>query len=331
MFHSARIKLTLWYLLIIMAISVLFSLIIYRVQSNEPERVLLRQRTLIERGGFLRPGFGPPELEPEILEEARRRLMLNLILINLGVLIISGGAAYFLAGRTLEPIEEALEDQKRFVADASHELRTPLTTMKTGLEVNLRGKALGQEAKKILESNLEEVDKLGYLSDKLLHLSRYEQKEGLSFTSISLKEALEEAIEKHTALAKSKKIEIVRNLEEVTIQGDFAALAEAFGTMLDNAVKYSPKESKVNVDLQSKDGKAAVIIQDFGVGIKASEIPHIFARFYRADTSRTKEKIAGFGLGLSIAKAAIEKHHGKIEVVSTPGASSTFTVTLPTA
>src|SRR4030042_6455251 len=171
MFHSARIKLTLWYLLIIMAISVLFSLIIYRVQSNEPERVLLRQRTLIERGGFLRPGFGPPELEPEILEEARRRLMLNLILINLGVLIISGGAAYFLAGRTLEPIEKALENQKRFVADASHELRTPLTTMKTELEVNLRSKGLVEEAKKILESNLEEVDKLGYLSDKLLRLS----------------------------------------------------------------------------------------------------------------------------------------------------------------
>src|SRR4030042_5997943 len=204
MFHSARIKLTLWYLLIIMSISVLFSLTIYRFQVTESERILLRQRVGIERGGFLRPGFGPPELEPEILKEAQRRLMLNLILINLGVLIISGGAAYFLAGRTLKPIEKALENQKRFVDDASHELRTPLTTMKTELEVNLRGKGLEKEAKEILESNLEEVDKLSYLSDKLLRLSRYEQKEGLDFSQVSLKEALEEAIEKHISLAKSK-------------------------------------------------------------------------------------------------------------------------------
>ncbi|HEX7456791.1 MAG TPA: hypothetical protein VF303_05035, partial [Candidatus Nanoarchaeia archaeon] len=100
-----------------MAISVLFSLTIYRFQVTESERILLRQRVGIERGGFLRPGFGPPDLEPEILKEAQRKLMLNLILINLGVLIISGGAAYFLAGRTLNPIEKALENQKRFVAD----------------------------------------------------------------------------------------------------------------------------------------------------------------------------------------------------------------------
>ncbi|OGY21179.1 MAG: hypothetical protein A2126_02690 [Candidatus Woykebacteria bacterium GWB1_45_5] len=331
MFKSARIKLTLWYLLMIMAISVIFSLIIYRVQVSESERILQRQRVRIESGGFLRPGFGPAPLEPEILEEARNRLKLNLILINLGVLIVSGGAAYFLAGRTLKPIEEAVEDQKRFVADASHELRTPLTTMKTELEVNLRGKGFGQEAKKILESNLEEVDKLSYLSDKLLRLSRYEQKEGLVFSPVSLNEVVEEVIKKLSGLTKSKKIEIVKNLEEVNIQGDFAALAEGFGTILDNAVKYSPKESKVNVDLQSKDGKTVVKIQDFGVGIKNSELPHIFDRFYRADASRTKEKVEGFGLGLSIAKAAIEKHHGKIEVESTPGKGSTFTVTLPTA
>ena len=315
----------------IMAISVIFSLIIYRVQSNEPERILLRQRILIERGGFLRSGFGPPTLEPEILAEARNRLILNLFLINLGVLVVSGGAAYFLAGRTLKPIEEAVEDQKRFIADASHELRTPLTTMKTELEVNLRSKGLGQESKKILGSNLEEVDKLAYLSDKLLRLSRYEQKEGLTFSQVSLKEALEEAIKKLSGLTKSKKIEIVKNLEEVNIQGDFAALAEGFGTILDNAVKYSPKESKVNVDLQSKGGYAVVKIQDFGVGIKNSELPHIFDRFYRADTSRTKEKVEGFGLGLSIAKAAIEKHSGKIEVESTPGTDTTFTVELPRA
>lgn len=329
MFKLARLKLTLLYLLIIMAVSILFSLVIYQVQSEEAERVLLRQRTLIENHGFLRPGFPTSGLGSEIVEEARNRLRLNLVFINLGVLMFSGGLAYFLAGRTLKPIEEMVEDQKRFIADASHELRTPLTTIKTEIEVNLRDKALSKEAKKVLESNLQEVDKLSYLADKLLRLSRYEQKQEFTIATTSLKEVLEKAIDKNAASAKSKKIRIVKSLGETIIQGDFTALVEAFGNILDNAVKYSPVKSKITVELQDKTDSAVVAIKDSGLGIEPAALPNIFRRFYRADPARGREPVAGFGLGLAITKTILNKHQGKIDVESTPGSGTTFTIMLP--
>ena len=165
----------------------LFSLAIFRTQTAEAERILKLQQTRFQRQGFFRPDFTPRFADPEVLQESKNRTILNLIFINFGVLVFSAGAAYYLAGRTLKPIENMLEEQKRFVVNASHELRTPLSAMKTELEVNLRSKGTKKESRKILESNLEEVNKLSYLSDKLLKLSSYEQQDNIARTEISLK------------------------------------------------------------------------------------------------------------------------------------------------
>ncbi len=329
MFHSARIKLTVWYLVIIMAISVVFSLVIYRIQYDESARLLQRQRIINQRFGLLQPAFNVHQVDPDILGESRNRLKLNLILINLGVLVFSGGAAYFLAGRTLQPIEEMVEDQKRFVADASHELRTPLATMKTELEVKLRDKKLDSATRKVLESSLEEVNKLSYLSDKLLRLGRYEQKNDIAFAEVSLKAVVEEVIEHLALAAKAKKIEIKTQLEETSIKGNFDALVEAVATIVDNSIKYSPKESTIEVHLESQNNKVFLKVKDHGIGVKASDLPHIFDRFYRADSSRTKDEVSGFGLGLAIAKAVVSRHHGKIEVESVADEGTTFTIVLP--
>ena len=326
MFQSARIKLTVLYVIIIMIVSVLFSLAIFRTQTLEAERILHLQQLRFQRQGLFRPDFNPRTFDPEVLQESKGRTIRNLIFINLGVLIFSSGAAYYLAGRTLNPIENMLEEQRRFVGDASHELRTPLTTMKTGLEVSLRDKDLGKEPKKLLESNLEEVNKLSYLSDKLLRLSRYDQEQEITFSDVSLKEIIERVIKQLATSSKAKRVEIKKDLEEVSIKGNFDALDEAISTILDNSIKYSPKDSKVNVSLKSQGNKAVLKIQDFGIGIKAGDVPYIFNRFYRADISRAKEKTDGFGLGLSIAKTIINKHKGKIGVESTPGTDTTFTV-----
>jgi len=145
MFHSARLKLTAWYLLIIMIISAMFSLVIYKVLSNEIERFERVQRFRIERR--LETGLRrfPNQIRitnPELIEETKQRILLMLIAINLGILIISGGLGYLLAGRTLKPIKEMVDEQNRFISDASHELRTPLTSLKTAMEVTLRDKNL---------------------------------------------------------------------------------------------------------------------------------------------------------------------------------------------
>lgn len=331
MFKSARIKLTILYVLIIMAISILFSLVIFRIQTQETERILQFQRTRLERQGLFRQGLALPGPDPEVLEEARNRTARNLIFINLGILVLSTGAAYYLSGRTLKPIEEMVEEQSRFVADASHELRTPLTAMRTELEVALRDKKLDKNSKDVLGSNFEEVQKLQALSDRLLQLSHYEKKEAVAFEEISLKEVLEEAVEKTVYLAKKKQINIKTNLKEAGVKGEKSSLGELFTILLENAIKYNHKEGKVNLTCKRLDHKVAVEVEDSGVGIKQSELPYIFKRFYRADSSRSREKVDGYGLGLSIAKKIVDLHKGKIEAVSTSEKGSVFTVTLPTA
>src|SRR6266699_1117405 len=136
MFHSARLKLTAWYLLIIIIVTMVFSFIIYQFILQEVERSLhvqqMRQlRTEIEEG--LPPPSFPPPLDPQLLEDAKDRIKLMLGGIDILIFFLSGIAGYFLAGRTLRPIQVMVDEQNRFITDASHELNTPLTSLRTSI------------------------------------------------------------------------------------------------------------------------------------------------------------------------------------------------------
>lgn len=350
MFKSARVKLTAWYLLIIMTISLSFSGVIYRVETLELDRVERAQRLRIERGlpeRFRVIPFNQQDdlpnffrLDPALIEETKSRLVLFLVMINSVILVTSALAGYFLAGRTLEPIENSLEEQKRFVADASHELRTPLTALKTSLEVALRDKKMTlTDAKKVLDDNLEEVENLKSLSDKLLSLARYQSNgHSLSFKEVNIKEVVEKAIKKITPLAKEKeiglesKVAFRRNSSMQASQklmGNEESLEEMLLIFLDNGVKYTPKGGKVAVETLVSGKWLVVRVKDTGIGIAKDELPHIFDRFYRAEQSRSKEKVSGFGLGLSLAKKIIEIHKGTVEVESVLGKGTSFTIKLP--
>lgn len=325
MFTSARLKLTAWYLLIIMIISGLFSLAVYRSLTLEISRGM-RQQAL-----RYMPFPSLIELDEEIFFQARRRVIVDLVMINSGILVISGIAAYFLAGRTLQPIENMVEDQKRFIADASHELRTPLTAMKTEIEVALRGKNLDiKDAKSLLHSNLEEVNKMQSLSNYLLTLNRYQDSQTrLPTEKIDLHEVIVKAVEGIRPLATTKHISIEDQSKITPITGNFVSLVELITLLLDNAVKYSHLNSRIIVSTSKDPRNAVIVVQDFGIGIKAGDIPYIFNRFYRADSSRSKSHEDGYGLGLSIAKNIVNLHRGQISVSSTPGEGSAFTVKLP--
>ncbi|MCX6811327.1 MAG: HAMP domain-containing sensor histidine kinase [Candidatus Berkelbacteria bacterium] len=333
-FKSAYLKLTLFYVLIVMIISLVFSFVIYNISSSELNRGLGRQtRVLRELPTENRPPFPIQDLEKirlEQLDASNNHLRLNLIYFNLLILALSSIASYFFAKRTLRPIEEMVNAQNRFIADASHELKTPLTAMRAEIEVNLRDRKLKlSETKKLLKSNLEEINKLESLSSALLKLAKYQEDLKLDFEKLSLPEIVTKAYEKVENIASEKSIEFDNNFEEVYIKGDKQSLVELFVILLDNAVKYSPKKSKVSIKI-SKDHKFAQIkIIDHGVGIKASDLPYIFNRFYRADNSRSKEEIDGYGLGLSIAKRITELHGGNIIVKSKIRDGSTFIVKLP--
>lgn len=353
MFQSARIKLTGWYLLIIMLVSIFFSLAIYSGINRELSGIEHFQRMRLEQDkrGFNdmfeqfrqereERGLPAPHMRrfmmsdnPEMVKQARLRLTTVLIFINFVILAIAGLLGYFLAGKTLLPIKEMMDEQKRFVTDASHELRTPLTSLRTEIEVNLRDKKLTlSEAKYLLKSNLEEVVNLQALSDNLIKLSQYQKDiNTLKFAQFSLAAVIDESVKKVNSLARHKDIAIENEITDFTFEGidDKKMLSELFAIFLDNAIKFSPKGQSVKITSKKTDGHIVIEITDQGSGIAGDEIPHIFDRFYRAEKSRNKLDVPGYGLGLSIAKQIVDKHHGSISVKSEPDKGTTFAVRLP--
>lgn len=338
MFQKARLKLTGWYLLIIMVISMAFSVSVFRILTNELTRIERIQR-LRQQGRLSLQRFRQPSIDPEVLEETRKRLGVTLVLINLGILGASALAGYFLAGKTLKPIKRMVDEQGRFITDASHELRTPLTSLKSEIEVNLRDKRLNlTDAKKLLISNLEEVNNLQYLSDNLIKLAQFSQENSPrlyqktdnrhSFTEVSLMEILNEAQKKVANLAKNRNMNIKNNIKDQKVWGDKQSLIEMFVIFLDNAIKFSSKGKTITLISEKLDGSVEIQIKDQGFGVDEENIPHIFDRFYRADKSRTKSDISGYGLGLSIAKQIADKHHGSIKVESKINKGTTFFIQL---
>jgi signal transduction histidine kinase len=223
-----------------------------------------------------------------------------------------------------------LDEQNRFITDASHELRTPLTSLKTSIEVNLRNKNLTiNQAKNLIQSNLEDVEYLRVLSDGLLRLAYYQEPNGnMLFEKVSLKEIAENAVDKVKALALDNKIKINSRIENLEIHGDKKSLTELLVILLDNAIKYGKQNSSVKINTLKEDGKVIISVSDNGIGIDEKDLPHIFDRFYRAEKSRSKENVSGYGLGLSIAKKIVELHNGLITVESKKGEGTAFMVAL---
>lgn len=332
-FKSAYLKLTLFYVLVAMIISAIFSILLYQMSSNEIDRGLGRQDRFLRElpaNNIIPERIQQMEqIRLEQLKESNNHLRLSLIYFNLLILILSSGISYFFARRTLRPIEDMMDAQNRFTADASHELKTPLAAMRSEIEVNLRDKKLDMAGvKKLLESNLEEIGKLETLSNALLKLARYQEDVKLSFKKLSLPEIIIESFEKVESLAKEKKIEFENNLQDIKIKGDRQSLVELFVILLDNAIKYSPEKSKVYISTEKENEYTTIKVRDEGIGIKALDLPYIFNRFYRADSSRSKEKMDGYGLGLSIAKRIVELHGGIISATSKIGKGSEFMVRL---
>lgn len=334
MFTQARIKLTLWYVLIIMFVSLSFSGVIYRVLVSELDRFEQSQRFRIERR-FLDLQPAPPRFPileaPELVAETRHRILLSLMVANMGILFSSAALAYFLAGRTLLPIQKMVDDQHRFVSDASHELKTPLTSLKTAFEVYLRDRSRTlKDADTVISESVTEVNNLQSLSESLLALAQNQTNgQSRSFTSLSLSAVITAAIRQIYPQARSKKIHLSSDLTEIHLQGNKLTLTNLLVILLDNAVKYSSSGKSVKINTRLDGNWAVITVSDQGIGIPASDLPHIFDRFFRSDTARSKSSAGGYGLGLAIAKSIVDLYHGSVSAVSRPGEGSVFTVKLP--
>jgi len=325
--NTAILRLTLWYVGIIMLLSMSFSVFLYQIYQVQSRADLSRQSGLVQKYIVDQDRYFP--LRAAQLDDSLTGIRENLILLNAVMLLVGGMVSYLLARRNLEPVAEALESQLRFTADASHELRTPLTAMQTEIEVALRKPSLSKaEAQELLKSNLEEVAKLRSLAEGLLKLAQSDGKE-FPKSNVSLEEIAVEAVNRLIPAAQAKQVTITNSVGPLHVMGERQSLIELLAILIDNAIKYSPAGTTITLTAQ-RHGKLAYLgVRDQGNGIKASDLPHIFDRFYRSDQSRSKEKSDGYGLGLSIARKVVEAHQGTIEVRSTLGKGSTFTVKLP--
>lgn len=329
--NNARSRLALTYLAIIMILTLGFSAAFYQQSITEAKKNLQRQELQLKEFLYFTTPEGISIIQAEELKEFRGNLLQRLVLLNLAMLGLGAIVSQILARRSLRPLEEALSAQTRFTSDAAHELRTPLTAIKTEVEVALRDKNLKTpEARQVLESNLEEVAKLQALTDALLRLAHSGDKVDKSnWQNYKLSDILDSAKSRLEPKSKVKKIKVVLPKSTYTIFGDPDQLVELFVTLLGNAIKYSHNNSEVTVRASKKDNKLKIEVVDQGVGISEIDLPHIFERFYRADTSRSKSGAEGFGLGLSLADAIVQVHGGTISVKSEYGKGSTFCVILP--
>ncbi|MFW6110204.1 MAG: sensor histidine kinase [Patescibacteria group bacterium] len=348
LFNSARIKLTLLYLLISILISSFFSILIYRVVSKELEQCL-HQGAVLQRAhelGIKVPRHLPKRLQdidPQLsteeicpkcgkaLSTAKQAFLIRLGVFNIFIWSFSAGAGYFLAGKALEPLKHSMKEQKRFVADASHELRTPLTAIKTSIEVALRDKNTSpQELRDVLSNNLKDLAELEKLTESLLKLSQYIEKgRDLEFEKVNLRNVVEPVVEKFKPVAKEKNIELNINVDKIIVKGSRESLEEMFSIFIDNALKYTNPEGVINITAKARKDTAQIKFSDTGIGISKEDLPHIFDRFYRTDSSRSKQDATGFGLGLSVAEKIIELHNGSVKVESTPKEGTTFVIRLP--
>lgn len=328
---TATGKLTISYLIIIMIMSIGFSFVFYTTSYSALGRQLpppnvfeLRSRPEIVGSNQTIEDFFRARIE-----EGRRELLFRLVGLNL--LILAGGSAlsYYLARRTLRPIEENMEAQSQFVSDASHELRTPLTVLQTTNEVALRkSKFSVSEAKDVFQHNVEEVTKLKQLTDSLLNLAKTDNG-NLEFAQIDISDVVSGALNRVVNTALEKNITVDDQVSKISIRGNKVCLSQVLTIVLDNAIKYSPAGSNIQITARADTKFVFLSVKDEGIGIKAVHLPHIFDRFYRADSSRSKHTVEGFGIGLALAKKIIDQHNGAIIVASTPGKGSTFTLKLP--
>ncbi len=248
----------------------------------------------------------------------------------------------------LASLEQVADAQRRFVSDASHELRAPLTTIRGNLELLRQRPHLSAEDRaEIIDDAYLESERMATLVSDLLMLARVDAASASRGARATLldeqlsgrRELVEmdqlamelyrsgqshlRALRKHINLS-------VTEIAPVSVMADPGQARQLGMILLDNAIKYTPRDGSIHIAVAQLGPFATLTVSDTGIGISAEDFPHIFERFYRADRARERDE-HGSGLGLAIAKWIAEAHHGEIKVESAPGRGSVFTVLLPAA
>lgn len=254
-----------------------------------------------------------------------------LLLIGVGSITVLVPMSYFLAGKSLQPIKDTFEDQKKFIANASHELRTPLTVIQTNVEVlKLKEDEQIKDNMKWLNNIASEGETMAKLISELLLLAQAENQSLVMDKELfDLSSMCRQMVDLMTELANEKEIDLSENITMgIQYRGDEERLKQAVRILVDNAIKYTPMGGKVQLCLIQGKRHYIIEVKDTGIGLTDEEKAKVFSRFYRVDDARNRET-GGVGLGLNIADYIVKKHNGKIKIDSIPNKGSTFSIVLP--
>ncbi|MEZ4637240.1 MAG: HAMP domain-containing sensor histidine kinase [Caldilineaceae bacterium] len=225
---------------------------------------------------------------------------------------------------------------RQFIADASHELRTPITALKNFVELMQGPAARDQEAQaEFLNESQTQLDRLSWITANLLDLSRLDAHlVQLDIEPHSAEDVLSSAVALFRTRAQDRGVDLTIDPPEagLTIPCDSCRMEMALSNLIDNAVKYTPLGGAVHVGAVATPAGVEVWVQDTGAGIAPEDLPHVFERFYRGRQTTAAQGGAlpdGSGLGLAIVQSVVQAHNGRIEVESTPGVGSRFTIWLP--
>ncbi len=324
-FTKTRLMLSGWYTVILLLILALFSVVLFIIYNNDVTRIVLEQ----DFGNHVPRALSNSEMRLVLAQvrELRNTSRLDIIIVDAVILLFGSGLSFFLAGKTLQPIEKILAGQKAFVADASHELKSPVTTIQSACEVVMRStKKTKEDYQEAISLVYEQSLRLGKLISDLLSLSVLDAGSTKPLEKCSLTNVVEKEIETIQPLMKKAGITVEKNINpDVFALGDKDKLQQLVVILLDNAIKYTQKKGKIKVKVINKP-IPQLIVEDTGIGIAHEKQKDIFRRFYQADSSHAEK---GAGLGLSIAQSIMKLHKGKITVISQPGMGSAFTCTFP--
>ena len=227
----------------------------------------------------------------------------------------------------LARLDNAFSAQKQFVASAAHELRTPLAVMQTNLEVFYKKpEHAPQEYDRLFTMLQEQTGRLSHLAEILLDMTGLQTVERSD--TISLAALTEEVFCDLDPVADKHQIRLIQTEGDCTVTGSYILLYRAVYNLVENAIKYNRDSGNVRVTLDADHKYFYVKVTDTGIGIPEDALEHIFERFFRVDKARSRE-VGGTGLGLAIAKNVIQMHHGIIDVESTPGEGTTFSMRIP--
>ena len=254
-----------------------------------------------------------------VVREAVVNLLLIFVPVGLGGLLLSGMGGLYMSRRAMQPVRDAFQRQRTFIADASHELKTPLALVKINAEV-IKRDPTAPDNREIVEDQLYEIDRMDALLSDLLVLARLDAgRLDVEDKPFDLAAVAAEATGRFLTRAAEEGVRLeVEVPDELRVCGDPEKTAQILAALLDNAMRYTSKGGTITVSGRAFDGRAETSVKDTGPGIPPKHLPRIFDRFYRAEEARTRAG-GSTGLGLSIARDLARAQGGELTAENTGG------------